>query len=152
MSGLDRPWMIFSLHNRFHCLLILPFVAPSYVFDAAHHIPPNLGPIDARIKLLVHKSTDSDVFPPYKVQTVADFSAHVLIVRRSDYTLDGLGENKIGELIAGEKCTSQGSTIRGKDEYFLWRRYEISYTGRRKILLVRLTVDIGLEGHCGGSY
>ena len=73
------------------------------MLDPTNNIPPNLRPIDLLIQLLVHKPADDDILSPYQVHPMLDFGAWLFIVYRSDDALDGLGEDDVGQLVAGEE-------------------------------------------------
>ena len=88
------------------------------MFHPANHIPSDLGPINAGIKLLVDKPTDGDILPSYEIQPVAHLCARFFVIRRSYDALNGLREDEVGDLITGKKSAREGSTVSGKDEYF----------------------------------
>ena len=88
------------------------------MFHPANHIPSNLGPINAGIKLLINKPTDGDILPSYEIQPVADLGARFFVIRRSYDALNGLREDEVGDLIAGKESAREGSTVGGKDQYF----------------------------------
>lgn len=51
---------------------------------------------------------------------MTDFSTWLWIVRRSYNAFDGLVEDEIGQLIAGQQCACQGAAVGCKDEDLLF--------------------------------
>lgn len=40
------------------------------------------------------------------------------VLRSADYAFDGLGEDKVGELVGGEEGAEEGAAVDGDDEDF----------------------------------
>lgn len=83
-----------------------------------HQRPPHLHPIDTRIQLLIHQPTHRHVLPSYQVQPVFDLRAGFLVVGGPDDALDGVREDEVGELVAGEEEAGEGAAVGGEDEDF----------------------------------
>ena len=118
-------WSIPPLPYNCSIILKAPLLfAPSDMFHPTNDISSNLGPINAGIQLLVDKPTDSDILPSYEIQPVADLCARFFVIRRSYDALNGLGEDKVGDLIAGKKSAREGSPVSGEDEYLFWQNLD----------------------------
>ena len=77
---------------------------------------PNLGPIDARVQLLVYETAYGHILSADQVQAVAFFGTRFFIIRWAYHALNGLAQDKVCELIAGKQDAGQRSTICREDE------------------------------------
>ena len=82
---------------------MLSLTNPSQMLNPPNNIPPDLCPVNLLIQLLVHEPAHHDILSPYQVHPMLDLGAWLFIVCRSDDALDGLGEDDVGQLIAGEE-------------------------------------------------
>ncbi len=78
---------------------IQPLLA-SYMLHSSNNIASYLRPIDARVQLLVHEPTNSDILSSYKVKSVRNFGARLWIFVRPYDALHCLAQDDIRQLIA----------------------------------------------------
>lgn len=73
------------------------------MFDSAHDAPSHLRPLNLSIQLFIDQSADNHVLPSNQVQAMAVLGARFRVVWWSYNTLDGLAEDKVRRLVAGEE-------------------------------------------------
>jgi len=83
------------------------------MFRRANDIPPNFGPVDARVQLLVHQPHEHNVVASDQIQPMARLGAWFRVVRRPDDALDGVAQDQVGDLVAGEEVAGEGSAVDG---------------------------------------
>ena len=76
---------------------------PSSVLYPSHDIAPNLRPVDLTIQLLIQKPTNSHVLPPYQIKPMRYLFALFCIIVGAYHPFNGILEDDIGQLIAGEE-------------------------------------------------
>jgi hypothetical protein len=91
----------------------------SYVLDSPNHAPPDLGPINLGVEFLVDKPHDDHVLAPDKVQAVADLRTGFFVVLGPYYALNGVAQDQVRELVAGQEISDQRPAIGGDDENLL---------------------------------
>jgi hypothetical protein len=69
----------------------------------SNHITSNLVPVNAVIKLFIDKTAYRNVVTAYKIQSMAHLRARLRVVSWSDDSFDGVVQDDIGNLIAGEE-------------------------------------------------
>ena len=85
----------------------------------SNHASTDLLPVDTRIEVFVNEPADGDVVTSDQVKPMAHLRRGFWIVGRADNTLDRVGQNDVGHLVAGEECTGQSSAVGGDQQDFL---------------------------------
>ncbi|KAG9768458.1 hypothetical protein KCU88_g7187, partial [Aureobasidium melanogenum] len=74
-------------------------------------------PIDAVVQLFIHQSHNSDIVTSYKVQAMADLRAGFWVIGGTDDALDGVVQDDVGDLVAGEEGADECATVNCDDEH-----------------------------------
>jgi len=85
------------------------------VFDPSNDTAPDLCPVYFGVDFVVYKPTYRHILAAYKIKPMADFTAGLFVIGWSNYPFDGLAENEVGELVAGQEGAKQASAVRGED-------------------------------------
>jgi len=90
------------------------------VFDTSDHTSPDLLPVYTGVKLFIDQAAQRDILSSYQIQAMTDFGTWLWIIRGSYNAFDGLVEDEIGQLVAGQQCACQGATVGCEDKDFLF--------------------------------
>lgn len=89
------------------------------MLHTTHDVTPDLCPVNLTIHLLVQQSTDNHILAADQIQAMRNLLAILGIVWGTYDPLYGIFEDKVGHLVAREKCTGEGSAIGGENKDLL---------------------------------
>lgn len=83
-----------------------------------NNLAPNLRPINTLVQLLIHQPTDNNIIAPHQVQAMRLLGGRLVVALLADDTLDGVGEDEVGDLVARHEGAGEGAAVDGEDEDF----------------------------------
>lgn len=119
----------------------------SNMLRTANDLAPNLRPINTLVQLLIHQPTDNNIIAPHQVQAMRLLGGRLVVALLADDTLDGVGEDEVGDLVARHEGAGEGAAVDGEDEDPFWAEV-LDWLSCRALGGTGLTVEVRVEGHC----
>jgi hypothetical protein len=88
-------------------LVLLGEFPLSHVFRRANDLAAHLCPVYAGVHGLVYQAADDNIVASNHVQAMRCFRTRLRVVLWSNYTLNGVFENEVGDLVTGYKRAHQ---------------------------------------------
>lgn len=88
----------------------------SHMLCTPYHLSSYFGPVDTRVDLFIHQSTNHHVIASDHIESMRLLRRGLIVVLRPDNALDGVFEHEVRDLIAAEECAGESATVDCNDE------------------------------------